>query len=83
MGRVGWIVVAVIGLVALPALLVATSLMSPWTGWRGGMIDPGMMMGGWGILGWIWMLLVPIAAGEATPCPHCGRFVQVGWRACP
>lgn len=23
------------------------------------------------------------APASAIPCPHCGRFVQVGWRACP
>jgi len=22
-------------------------------------------------------------AGTTVPCPHCGRLVQVGWRACP
>jgi len=101
MGRINWTQVAVFGLVVLVVLLVATSLMTPWMGGGG-------MMGGWGVLGWMWMLLIPIVfvsvlvagvvwlvrqvspppsgggTGEnAVPCPHCGRLVQVGWRACP
>lgn len=113
MGRVNWVQVAVFGLVALLVLLVAASLMSPWTGRFGGMMGGGGMMGpgmlgGWGMLGWMWMLLIPIVfvavlvlglvwlarqvsqppaggspAAAAVPCPHCGRLVQVGWRACP
>jgi len=42
------------------------------------------------VLGVVWLIRQtsqpPVGggpAGTAVPCPHCGRFVQVGWRACP
>ena len=42
------------------------------------------------VVGVVWLVrqVSPPASGGGTaentaPCPHCGRIVQVGWRACP
>lgn len=68
MNKVGWAVVAVLGVLLLLALGVGMSLLGGGTGYGGwGMMGPGMMggYGGWGYspLGWVgmaFMWLIPI-----------------------
>lgn len=59
MDRTREVLIIVFGFVTLLILLLATSRMSPWTGWSDGTMGPGMMVG-WGFLGWVLMLLTAI-----------------------
>ena len=119
MKKVNWLVVGIIGIVALLLLFGGGMMMGGW-GYRGwsmmgpsGMVGPGGMMNNWGYssapspLGWIGMIfmwLIPVGfvalivfgiswlvrnvgnstqPSAQTPCPNCGKGVQVDWQNCP
>jgi len=73
--------------------MMGPGMMGGWgvLGWLGMLVIPGILVALL-VLGALWLArqVSPSGAGggngttaKAVPCPHCGRFVQVGWRACP
>jgi hypothetical protein len=74
--------------------MMGPGMMGGWgiLGWLGMLLVPLLILAGFVlVLAWLVQQVSRAPAGgspaapsaAAFPCPHCGRFVQADWRACP